>query len=107
MTANEVLLASEFTQQSFRFMPHYFIPQGVIRYPTFPNDFRYPANLDPSGCPEDWPLGFLWGFIYGIIISRMYGNPDALSRFVEKLNVHYYPQGVKAATQRALSEVER
>lgn len=106
MVANKVLLASVSTQQVLWFMPEYFIPQSLARVPTFPGDFCYPIHTNASNWPENWLPDFLWNFIYGVVIAKMYGDWVTLDCLTKKLEEKYYPQDVKAAMQRAANDIE-
>jgi len=104
MTVDEALPPSTQPNTLFRFTSHYFMAgTGISR---FTRDFRYPTDI-VNAWPKDWPPGFLWDFIYGVITSREYGNKAVLDILAEEINLDYYPEGVKAATDRARADIAR
>jgi len=92
------------------FTPHFFVPNpsdaDLLTMDFYRRDFRYPMEIVDEW-PKDWPPGFLWDFIYGVIILKSYGNWSAVDIASVATRTNLYPDGIQTATQRAKENLER
>lgn len=90
----------------FYFTPHYFISEAKSNVRNwFSRDCSYPPVDGEQAWPMDWPPPFLWDFIYGNVVSHQYGIQGAIDHLTQECHHEYYPQGIKAATQKAETEI--
>ncbi|KAF8507285.1 hypothetical protein BU17DRAFT_71255 [Hysterangium stoloniferum] len=106
---DEVLPNPTYQNLSFRFTPHFFVPDPsdveLATMNMYQRDFRYPVEM-VDGWPEDWPPGFLWDFIYGVVIVKSYGNRSAVDIASVASRSNLYPEGIQTATQRAKEDLQ-
>jgi len=76
--------------------------QSLEDYAGDKGDLRYPSTFT-NGWPTDWPPAFLFHFVYGVSIYIKYG----IHTIEDVLDVdgYYYPDGIKAATDRAVESL--
>ena len=107
---DEILPNPTYQNPSFRFTPHYFVPDSSHAQLTILNpyrgDFRYPVEMVDEW-PKDWPPAFLWDFIYGILIIKIYGHRNVVNIASAAPKTNFYPEGIQTATQRAKHDLER
>ncbi|KAF8529573.1 hypothetical protein BU17DRAFT_79576 [Hysterangium stoloniferum] len=110
LSMDEVLPNPTYQNPSFRFTPHFFVPNPSDAELAFINpyrrDFRYPVDMVDEW-PKDWPPAFLWDFIYGVIIVKKYGNQSAVDIAAVASKTNLYPEGIQTATERAEKNLER
>ncbi|KAF8500606.1 hypothetical protein BU17DRAFT_102469 [Hysterangium stoloniferum] len=107
---DEVLPNPTYQNPFFRFTPHFFVSNPsdalLLTMNFYQRDFRYPMEMADEW-PKDWPPGFLWDFIYGVIVVKNYGNRSAVDIANVASRANLYPDGIETATQRAKENLER
>jgi len=110
LSIDEVLPHPTHQNPSFRLTPHFFVPNpsnaDLLTMDFYRRDFRYPMEIVDEW-PRDWPPGFLWDFIYGVIVLKSYGNRSAVDIASVATRMNLYPDGIQTATQRAKENLER
>jgi hypothetical protein len=101
---SDVLPLSD-SNMPLRFTPHLLLSRQEGTPVPLGQDYRYPQEF-ADDWTKDWPLPYLWDYIYGVVIANKYGVKDTMAKLKELAAEKYYPDGMEAYTEKMKAELK-